>query len=910
MTILPIPKNEKDRLKALHDYQILDSLNEDEFDRITRLASLICDVPISLISLTDDNRQWFKSKVGLTLKETSRDIAICQYAIMDTVLYEVEDATKDFRFKDNYSIINNKTTRFYAGQPLVDPNGYVIGTLCVTSNISKILTENQKEGLKLLADETISLIVERKQKEELKHFEKLFQLTNDLVFIGGKDGYFKKINPAFEKLLGWSEEYILSMSLFKFIHPDDVESTKRELNKLALGYKTINFTQRLKTKSDLYKTIQWTTSPEPLTGNIFGIGRYITEEKLKEQQLAVSEEKLRGFFENSQGLMCTHNLDGQFLSVNTAGAAILGYTINEILKLSLFDLVPEDRHSEVTMYLSKIKTDGDAKGQMITRHKNGSLRVWLFNNSLEILAAGENYVIGNGIDITERYQLEKELKRTRAMLEQTSKVARVGGWEFDIKKQKIFWTPITKEIHGVSVEYEPDLITAIDFYKPGESRDIITRVLNEAIKEGKPYDVQLQIVTLKGEEIWVRALGNAEFNNGACTRLYGTFQDINDFKIAEHALKKSIDIQGSLNNALIEKIERIKEQDHTIEKIKEFKFLADSIPQIIWTTQPDGTVDYYNQYWFNYSGLSLQETLERSWLSVMHPDDLQKCLTEWTHSFNTGLPFKAEYRLKRDSDGVYKWHLGRAQPMKNEEGKIIKWFGSSIDIDEYKRAIDLQNTISHYEDFNRIVAHNLRGPAGSIEMIINMIIESADEEEIRELLPMLKQSSTTLNETLNELMKVLEVRNNYNLPYDDCNLVEIVKGVERMLKGQIVSKKATISTDFKQAIVKFPKVYLESIFYNLISNALKYSKAGVPPDILIHSETASNKVLLSFKDNGLGIDLKKHKGNIFKLNKIFHRGFDSKGVGLFMTKTQIETFGGKITVESEPNIGSEFKVEI
>jgi signal transduction histidine kinase len=108
--------------------------------------------------------------------------------------------------------------------------------------------------------------------------------------------------------------------------------------------------------------------------------------------------------------------------------------------------------------------------------------------------------------------------------------------------------------------------------------------------------------------------------------------------------------------------------------------------------------------------------------------------------------------------------------------------------------------------------------------------------------------------------------------------------------------------------MKFPKMYLESIFYNMISNALKYSKADVPPVINISSRAVDDKIIITFADNGLGIDMKRHANNIFKLNHTFHTGFDSKGIGLFMTKTQIETFGGKISVESEPNVGTTFTI--
>jgi len=904
----PIPSNENDRLRALKNYEILDTAADPEFDRITELASLICDVPISLVSLIDENRQWFKSAVGINVKETPRDLAFCGHTIMDSAIFEIEDATKDGRFKDNALVTADPNIRFYAGYPLIEPRGYALGSLCVIDLKPKVLSVKQKKILKLLAAEVTSLIVERRLKDELRNFEKLFKFSNDLIFVGGLDGYFKKVNPAFTKIFGWSEEYLLKTSSFEFYHPDDIENTKKQLQKLGAGNKTINFLQRFKTSKGDYKIIEWTSTPEPESGNIYGIGRDVSDLKLKEQQLAVSEEKLRIFFEHSQGLMCTHDVRGKFLSVNKAGASMLGYTQAEVMQMSLFDITPESLHDLLKAYLSHITTTGKASGQMVTRCKNGSKLIWMYNNVLENRAGTEPYVIGNAIDITEKHYLEESLKQTSQMLEQTNQVARVGGWEFDIKQQKTFWTSVTKEIHGVAPDYVPDLNNVIDFYKEEDDRATIIAVINKAIQNGTPWDEQLRMTNAKGEEIWVRAIGNAELENGVCKRLFGTFQDINEFKKSELALKLSIETQESLNKLLLDQIEHIKQQDHTIEKIREFQFLADSIPQIIWTSKHDGSKDYYNKHWFEYTGLTLEETMQQGWAPVLHPDDVRVDLKEWKRSITAKDPYEAELRFKRAADNAYRWHLVRAVPMKDSSGKVLKWFGSSTDIDAYKKALDLENRISQFEDFNRIVAHNLRGPAGSIDLMLNMITESSDENEKNELIPLLKESSTTLIETLNELMKVLEIRHNSNLPFEECDLTTMVDVVKRMLKGQVMSKKAIISTNFQVSAVKFPKIYLESIFYNMISNSLKYSKPDTPPEINISSKIRDGRVMLTFGDNGLGIDLTKHSKNMFKLNGVFHSGFDSKGVGLFMTKTQIETFGGKISVTSEPNKGATFTI--
>jgi PAS domain S-box-containing protein len=413
---LPVPVNEQERLKALQDYEILDTLSEHEFDRLTELASLICDMPISLVSLIDDKRQWFKSRVGLGISETDRKLAFCQYTIMGEGLLEVPDATWDERFKDNALVTGDPDLRFYAGFPLIDKNGYALGTICVLDRKPNSLTDQQKRSLELLAGEVMALITERRQREEFRNFEKLFRFSNDLICIAGADGFFKKVNPAFSRVLGWESQFLLQTSFFELIHPEDLPAVQAELVKLSEGESTVNFVLRIKTTAQDYKTMQWTVTPELTTTNLFAIGRDITEGKAQEEQLAVSEEKLRAFFDNSQGLMCTHDLDGNFLSVNLAGAALLGYTREEINRMSLFDIVPEERHSLIQGYLEVIKTEGSARGQMTTRHKNGNLLTWQFNNILETGTGRADYVIGNAIDVTEQQQMEHALLLEKARL--------------------------------------------------------------------------------------------------------------------------------------------------------------------------------------------------------------------------------------------------------------------------------------------------------------------------------------------------------------------------------------------------------------------------------------------------------------------------------------------------------------
>ena len=177
----PVPRNEARRLKILWQYDLLDTVPEEIFDDLTEMAARICEAPIALISLIDEKRQWFKSKVGVTINETSRDISFCVYAITQENLFIVPDATLDPRFAKNPLVTSDPKIRFYAGAPLITPDGHALGTLCVIDKVPRELREDQKQALRILARHVVSQLELRRRSRELaeakKHGE---QLNNGL----------------------------------------------------------------------------------------------------------------------------------------------------------------------------------------------------------------------------------------------------------------------------------------------------------------------------------------------------------------------------------------------------------------------------------------------------------------------------------------------------------------------------------------------------------------------------------------------------------------------------------------------------------------------------------------------------------------------------------------------------------
>src|ERR1039457_3603778 len=162
-----LPKKEIQRLKILWEYDVLDTVPEEVFDDLTELAARICEAPIALISLIDEKRQWFKSKFGLSTQETSRDVSFCAHAIQSEGLFIIPDATKDKRFAHNPLVTSDPKIRFYAGAPLITPDGHALGTLCVIDKVPRELRPDQKHALRILARHVVTQLELRRRSCEL-----------------------------------------------------------------------------------------------------------------------------------------------------------------------------------------------------------------------------------------------------------------------------------------------------------------------------------------------------------------------------------------------------------------------------------------------------------------------------------------------------------------------------------------------------------------------------------------------------------------------------------------------------------------------------------------------------------------------------------------------------------------------
>jgi PAS domain S-box-containing protein len=284
---------------------------------------------------------------------------------------------------------------------------------------------------------------------------------------------------------------------------------------------------------------------------------------------------------------------------------------------------------------------------------------------------------------------------------------------------------------------------------------------------------------------------------------------------------------------------------------------------------------------------------------------------------NTGKEIRWEDSLP-DAKGNIITHLRRMFPVYDENGELSLMIGFGIDITDRKlmeeKQAALVNQLSAQNtqliDFCAIVSHNLRAPLVNISMLVDCLEETSDPDEHQLLISKIKPVIENLQLTFNELVESIQIRQDLEIVTEDVCLKECVRRTMAGLQTEISRLDAQITTDFSEAsVINYAPQYLNSIFHNLVSNSLKYHHPGRRPEIHLNTTRENDKIILAIRDNGLGIDLVKHRNNFFKIGKVFHRHPNAKGFGLFMTKTQVEAMGGRIWAESTPNEGSTFYIE-
>ncbi len=390
----------------------------------------------------------------------------------------------------------------------------------------------------------------------------------------------------------------------------------------------------------------------------------ITERRCADDKI----KRLAAIVDSSADAIISKSTDGLISSWNPAAETLFGYSAAEIVGRPMKVLIPPELSFEEVNVLA-----GFAPGELVRNLE--SIRVRKNGDRVDVsitispIKNPEGDVVGVSKiirDITERKQREAEVRfnaqRYRLLVEATTAIVwdTPASGEFEVEQPG--WSAFTgqnfKEYRGWG------WLKAIH---PDDQRET-AKVWSAAIESRSTYEVEHRVRARDGtyRNMMVRAVPILA-DDGSIRQWIGIHTDITEQRRIEQELKE----------AKVAAVVR--------ENTQRYNFLADSVPLIIWTARPDGNLDYYNKAWFEYTGLTLEQTKDWGWGAVVHPDDLKLCVERWTRSFTTGKPYEIEYRFKR-VNGDYRWFLGRATARRGDNGEIVQWVGTGTDIDGHKRA--------------------------------------------------------------------------------------------------------------------------------------------------------------------------------------------------------------------------------
>ncbi|MGB5369579.1 MAG: PAS domain-containing protein [Flavobacteriaceae bacterium] len=494
-------------------------------------------------------------------------------------------------------------------------------------------------------------------------------------------------------------------------------------------------------------------------------------------------------------------------------------------------------------------------------------------------------------DVTEKVNDELNLELQNLLFNEKTEIANIGSWNLDFINQELTWSDSTKRIHEVPLDFEPDIDTAIDFYKQGHSRNTISMAVERAMREGIAFSERLQLITAKGNERWVIASGKPIFKNGIFLGLLGTIQDINEEVLA--------DIKTKENEQLL-------------------KTLIDNLPLNVFIKDLDSKKVLVNKSECDYLGVkNATELLGKNDFDLYDKEMAQISRDEDLKVINSLTPILGKETISIRKDGSVTTFLTSKIPLVGDDGSANGLIGISLDISRLKQKEeelkDLINVTSMQNkkliNFAHIVSHNLRSHSANFSMLLDFLVNEQNGNERENLTKMLVEASDNLLETLENLNEVVAINTNTNLDKKPTVLNETLAKVESNLAAFLKNNNAkVINRIADDVVISVIPAYLESILMNFITNGVKYKEPSRNPIITLSAAKSGKYTVVSIRDNGLGIDLKKYGDKLFGMYKTFHNHKDARGIGLYITKNQIEAMNGKVETKSKVGVGTTFNI--
>jgi len=583
-------------------------------------------------------------------------------------------------------------------------------------------------------------------------------------------------------------------------------------------------------------------------------------------------------------------IDTQFNFVNASPNWLLlfGQTQTDLIDKNIVDLIPALNKDWETRLKYCVEGSKNVKiiEDSLTSHTDDHNLVWDLNPWKD----GYGTIIGvilKVATVSKTGELERELRKNKILLSQDSNLPMIGSWEYKVATKKLTWSRAVKKIYGVQKDFEPTIEKALNFYASGEANKTMYEAIANAITTGKPWNEKLQITQNNGKKIYINTIGRPKFKDGVCHRIIGTVENINDTQNTSFKKEKLIDF--SVYNNLACGV-----------------LITDFESGIITNINDSLSIltGYAKDYFIGSKALTFLKNKE-----LLRKDFLKHTLNK-IEGFQT---FSTTFSSKEGTKLTLKFSNSCITNMLGEKNILTTVEDVSENIElkrNYKKATESfkqQNLL--LIDFAHKVSHNLKAHATNFSLLLNFLEKEEGKSERNQLMKMLFTSKDKLANTIKSLREFVAIKEKKNIPNKLISLNESVFNVEQNLIDRLRENKVKIINEIPDNVqIKALPTFVESVLTNCLDNAISFKNEDKSPMIILSVQDTYKHTILSIEDNGCGIDMNKFGQKLFEPYTTCHRNNKSQGVGLFLSKNQMEAMNGKLTATSLLNQGSTFKL--
>lgn len=674
---------EAERLAALDSYAILDTPAEKTFDDIVQLVCQLTGAPIAAVNLIADKRQWFKSEIGLGVREMPLDDSICKYAILQEDFMVIPDTLDDPRTNCNPLVTGEPYLRFYAGELLKTSDGLPLGTLCVldTKPRPEGLTPQQQFALKTLAQQVLILIemhkIVRDQQAALiktecleaeayagrERFQKLVDQAATGIVETDTNSRITLVNQKICEMLGYPKDELIGMTISNITHSASLEQTYALVSRLVTSSVSQTIEKQYRRKDG---SLLWATSSvnalrardgqfQGLVANIIDI----TERK----QTEVERQQFVALAEHSNEFIGMADASFKPYFINSAGVEMVGLeSVEQALGMQISDFFfPEDQSFILNDFFPRAMKNGSGEVEIRFRHFRTGAAIWMIY-SVYVVRDAQGNVIGHATvsrNITDRKIAEQKLRETAQRLQFTLEASHVGDWQYDLISGTNYRSLRHDECFGYSEPVPEWGIEKFFAHVHPEDREPTREKFDAALRALTGWHLECRVIWPDSSVHWIAVHGSLHTENDTPTHALGIVYDITERKQREAALR---DAQARLEANL-----NAGEVSTWVFDIQTNRMFADrNLAKLFAVSEADangGPLDAY--------------------LEAVHPDDLAQAGAQIQEAIETGKPYQASYRV-RNAAGEYHFVVARGKVEHDQSGQPVRMPGVVLDVTQQK----------------------------------------------------------------------------------------------------------------------------------------------------------------------------------------------------------------------------------